>query len=237
MGDELVVERSVKLGAIARLPRRKEVDVDGVEHVPAVEVFLELGRGVAGCCVCDMPIPKGASRLMFRVGLRVPVVLPNGSRRVTEKSYAHPGCLTDRIKPEVIRFGLDCYDCGAMPEESDSTGASIHRFDARCFTVSRYSPGRLCQRCTEKTHWALCDICQIHYPPWMISSIVEIPDASIRTTGGYDPGVSANAEATCEFCAQRWAIITTRDNITAKEGFEKLRAEIAEHGFFGAGVE
>jgi hypothetical protein len=222
MENEHAVERIIRPKPLASLPRGRKRKVDGQPTLPVLELFVEYAKQTAGCCVCDRPIPKGTSRLLLKIGLPVPIINPDGSRRLTERYFAHPGCITDRVRPEVIRFGLDCYDCGLPPSKEES-GYSYH--PNRCYTVSKFSAAPLCLTCADKPRWFPCDVCSIWYPPWMVSELV--------TPTAVTPAV--DVRNACQFCAQRFSLVTATDQASARAEFERLRGEILEHGFFGAG--
>lgn len=238
MGDELVVEphRTKRREPLVSLPRRKEVDPKtGLQHPPAVVIDLNWGKGIAGCHICARPIPKGTTRLKLDVRLAVPV-----DGRDTETYYLHPGCITDRIKPEVIRMGRDCFDCGAVPLAKD--GREVFH-PHRCFTVSKFVTAPLCVTCIEKPRWDICDICTIVYPRFMVSVVVDdratdsrpaVAAASSFTAFDVPPNIYG-AQRVCESCTVRYNIRTAKEAHDAAAEFEKLRKEILEHGFFEAG--
>lgn len=238
MGDEFVVERPKRPVPLVALPRGKQKNPDGMDEPPVLELFVEFSRATAGCAACDRPIPKGTTRVALKVHLRWPVVNQDGTRRLTERYYLHPTCITERVRPEISRSGIDCYDCGAEPPPPDVEGWAA-RHPNSCYTVSRFSPAPLCMRCTQKPRWDSCDVCQLFYPPWMISTVAgsepkpEFTDPSdmFISTADY----VARAGQVCGFCASKHKLITRTDQEQAAADFERLRAEIREHGFFEAG--
>lgn len=247
MGDEqFVVERAdapKRPAPLVSLPRGRQRDLNGVPVPPVVDVFVEFAKATAGCCVCDKPIPKGTTRLSLRVALREAITAPDGQRRITERYYLHPGCVTDRVRPEVIRFGVDCYDCGAVPPQAEN-GMTL-RWTNYCFTVSRFSPAHLCLTCAAKPKWSQCDLCQIHFPPWMISTIARPdtpqPEPPVVNVSAFEaliaPTVRPDANSTCEYCARRFKITTAAEAAQAEEDFMKLREQIRKDGFYEAGDE
>lgn len=236
---EFVVERKERPKPLLSLPRGKQRDEMGLPTPPVVEMWVELAKGTAGCAVCDRPIPKGTSRVKLNVRLAEPRTLENGQRQLHQAYYLHPGCMTERVKPEVVRHGLDCYDCGKMPEENE-LGLDV-RFTNRCFTVSKFSPAPICETCTGKPTWMQCEICSIHYPPWMVSQVVGADDSSEMWDGEWvtlEVREQLQAvKAACEFCAKRFKLVTQTEADKAAEDFERLRREIAEHGFYEAGAD
>lgn len=236
MGDELRLERREKPGALASLPRGRARDIYGTQEPPIVEMFVEFSKQAAGCCVCDKPIPKGVTRLKLVVTLREPVVDATGGRRVHEAYFLHPGCVTDRVRPEVIRFGLDCYDCGAQPKDDPNSGQYI-RWHYACFTVSKFAPAPLCDRCAGKPKWDSCDACTVFYPNWMVSEVVTNtgPTSSLGRYEAFEARDLSHVKRACEFCAKKHHLITASEADKAQTEFERLRDEIAERGFFEAG--
>lgn len=220
------------------LPRAIARDADGNKPNPSVELYLEFAKGTAGCCICQRPIAAQTTRLAFKVYLHQPLTNKNGTQRHSERYYAHPGCITDRIKPEVIRFGLDCFDCGARPPEHDGM-YGVHPF--RCFTVSKFSYGSLCKRCIQKPKWLQCRLCHTVYPPWMIHEVAELPDSvKVETSMRHfevetlvvptvDPG-----QKCCEHCASRFGLRTVESISAAEDEFETLRKKIKNEGFWDA---
>lgn len=225
---ELRVDRGERRQPLAVLPRYRK-DENGNPITPTLILDVELAKGVAGCAVCDKPITKGTSRLKLDVKLDVPLDDKRGRARTHETFFMHPGCITDRIKPEVIRHGFDCYDCGAIPEEG-------LRWAAYAFTVSRFSPAPICTICAQKPKWVRCQVCNIFYPPWMLQTVdgpvpTDDDGMSFMNLGAVD----LNVEHTCEYCARRHGIRTVEAVESELEKFERLKAEIAEHGIFEAG--
>lgn len=209
------VEAVGKKRPLAVLPRRLKTDpLTGEREDPVVEIDLELGKRAAGCAICDIPIPPETTRVVMRIWLREPRDMGDGRRQLTQKYYLHPGCITDRVKPEVIRTRMDCYDCGAIPDPGDF---GVMYWDHRCFTVSSFAPAPLCGRCAEKPRWRPCANCFIYFPHWMVHKGVGV------------------AEELCDWCSRRLNIPTEEAVEEARTNFEKLRQEIAEHGILGAG--
>lgn len=237
MGDELTLGRASRPKPLAVFPRRRIRDTDGIPQSPVCIMDIELAKGVAGCSICNVAIPKGTSRLKFTVRLPVPVVNENGSQRTHESYYLHPGCLTDRIKPEVIRRGEDCYDCGAWPPSIEEA-PGWHPHGNWCFTVSRFAPAPICSTCLQKPKWTVCDLCQIAYPPWMIRHVIDERTSEVPQPFAAEavPGIHG-AKVACEHCTGRWGVRTSEEARDDAAEYERLRQEIAEHGFFGAGED
>lgn len=232
MGEKLDLEPPGRPQPLISLPRGAKTP-DGLVDGPVVTGNVALGKQAAGCVICSTPIPPGTSRLELRVSLRYPVTMPTGKRRLTEKYFVHPGCITDRVRPEVVRAGMDCYDCGAQPPVNPETGFHL-RFTYRVFTVSKFAPAPLCQTCSQKPKWGQCDHCTVWFPHWMVSEVttpVEVDRDLVRFAG-----LTTRFEGQlCTFCAERYHVPTVQSDQQAKADFEKLRKEIAEHGVFEAG--
>lgn len=247
---EFRVERGERREPLAVLPRYRK-DEHGNPIPPTLILDLEFSKGVAGCAICNKPITKGTTRIKLEVKLDSPIEGKKGRARTHESFYLHPGCITDRIKPEVIRHGFDCYDCGAIPGDG-------LRWAYYGFTVSRFAPAPLCGGCIEKPKWARCQVCQIYYPPWMLQTVDDpslaeepepAPPPATPTAGTglsaviYSPPPSPfdfrvpPVEYSCEFCAKRHGIRTVEAVESEAEKFERLRREIAEHGIFEAGEQ
>ncbi len=231
----LVVEAPGVRKPLVILPRGPRMSPTGELNEPVVEMDLEFAKGVAGCCLCDIPIPKGTTRLWVKVRLLNPVPMADGRMRRHEKYYLHPGCITDRVKPEVIRTRVDCFDCGAIPEQQSGGGYIYHTH--RCFTVSRFAAAPLCAGCTKKPRWKQCHACQVFFPHWMIQEAV-VGDVPLKHQDQYahlaDLVLRQN-ENVCEFCAKRLGVSTVETVEKDRESWEQLRAEIREHGILEAG--
>jgi hypothetical protein len=205
-----------------------------------VEIYLVLGKKPAGCLICNRVIPAQATRLMISIrfpsGWADPEDLNTG-KITTLSYYLHPGCITDRIKPEVIRFGAKCYDCGAMPPASENP-RGFEEFLHRCFTVSKFAPGRLCATCAKKPRWRYCHVCEVYFPHWMISRVASHLVKPIAADFGPFEVSEAEVETgtdVCEFCAARHHLVTEEQAAETATEYERLRREILEQGIFDAG--
>lgn len=238
---EFVKERTGKPTPILVLPRGR-VNRSTEREPKAVEVYLQIGKKPAGCAICNRPIPPGSSRLQILA--RFPTEWVNGRPEerakaplTTQTYYIHPGCITDRIKPEVVRFAADCYDCGALPPGTE-TARSWEEHPWRCFTVSKFAPGRLCEGCAKKPRWRLCRTCSVQFPHWMISRVVGrplvegSPFSQPPSEGQVDDGTDV-----CTFCAQRFGLVTEEEAAEQQAQYDQLRKEILQQGVFDAGDE
>jgi hypothetical protein len=167
------LERPGKPKPIITLPRGPIRDEHGVEHPPAVRIFVELAKGVAGCCFCDAPIPKDSTRFCLIVALPIAVFTKTGRERRTERYYAHSGCLGGLLGQEVKRSKYTCWDCGAPPPPDPESrfGANFHPHAV--FTSSKFAAARLCSVCARKPKWRQCGGCHVFFPQWMVSEIVD----------------------------------------------------------------
>lgn len=229
MGEQFVAEGPKPNKVLAFLPRAKARDQYGSVLEPIVTFDIRVGKRAAGCFMCNVPIPPETSRIEINVLLREPV-----QGRTHEKFYAHSGCLTDRIRPEVIRSRMDCYDCGAEPPQM--SGHGLIYWTNRCFTVSKFAPASICNNCITKPRWKFCDACTVYYPHWMISEVAGSKDSvpAAHMAQYADLAIKPNQNL-CEYCAARLGVPTMAEAVQAEKSFEKLRAEIAEHGIFNAG--
>lgn len=227
MGERLVVEAPGRRKPLASLPRGRAVGEWGGKEDPVVELDVEFGRRAAGCCICSVAIPPKTTRLLIRLWLRNPVEAKDGSRRLTETYYAHPGCITDRVRPEVIRTRMDCYDCGAIPPQESGVLICWHE---RCFTVSKFASAPLCPTCSKKPRWKRCEACNVLFPHWMISDVAETRDVPVAHLEQYADLSLKEQNSVCEFCAKRLGVSTVSASEEAKAEFDRIRAEIAEHG-------
>lgn len=239
MGDQFVAEGPKPNKVLAFLPRAKTRDEYGIPQEPVVTIDLRLGKRDAGCFICDRTIPSDSTRVEFRVALRDPIPYgekgPEGFQRVRthEKFYAHPGCLTDRVKPEIIRSRMSCYDCGDEPPQM--TGHGLIYWSDRCFTVSKFAAAYICKTCTTKPRWKFCDACLVYFPHWMVSETAAAKDVPAAHLAQYMDLAIRENQNVCEYCAKRLGIPTMAESLQAKEDFERLRADIAKHGIFEAG--
>lgn len=236
MGDGFVVEAPGRRQPLVTLPRTGKSG----DHVqpPVVSIDVSFGRRAAGCCICDIPIPPETTRVEIRVWLREPIVQKDGGKRLSEKYFAHPGCLTDRVRPEVIRSRMDCYDCGAIPEQREQH-PYIYWHD-RCFTVSKFAAAPICPACVKKPRWRQCQACSTYFPHWMVAEAAESKDAAdldVAHLGQYASLAIRPYEHVCEYCARRLNIPTVVQTAEAKADFDRLRAEIAAKGIFAAGED
>lgn len=203
---------------IVKLPR-------GAQDEHSVEIFVEIGSRAAGCVICTRPIPGGTSRLRVKVFLRAPN--KTGPPRQWESYYMHPACITDRIRPEVLRGGYDCYECGAMPPSQTDDGLVFTgMWDARCFTTSKFAPASLCPKCTEKPMWLGCNLCQTYYPVWMLS----VAENFTATLNGAALGTYPGPSDICNYCADRYSITRKRELEAEAEEWEKTREAILRDG-------
>lgn len=237
---EFTKERAGKPLPLLVLPRGGSFR--STEWAPkVVEVYLVLGKKPAGCLICNRVIPAAATRLLITVRFPTAWADPDGGDDpglTTLSYYLHPGCITDRIKPEVVRFGADCYDCGAMPPTSDTNPRGFVEFLHRCFTVSKFAPGRLCETCANKPRWRYCRVCEVYFPHWMISRVASRFTKSPSPDYGPFEVVEAQVDTgtdVCEFCAARHHLVTEEQAEQTATEYEKLRREILEQGIFDAG--
>ena len=199
------------------------------------ELFVEVAPGVAGCAICRRPIQQGMSRLRFRVRLQVPV-----EGRHFETKYAHAGCITDRVKPEVIRLGSDCWDCGAKEPSN---------FEF-CFTVHRFAWGILCPKCQTKKRWDKCSSCNIYYPFHLVAPAAapeprpEPPDP-LSVFAAMDEWVPNPGDRVCEYCVSKRGYLTEElaaeqererqeRRAQLRESFEERKRLIAQEGLLDA---
>lgn len=235
MGEQFVAEGLKHYKPLAYAPRYNKTPL-GDSRQPVVTIDVRLSRAAAGCFICDVPIPKGVMRTEFLVELPEPVKLPDGKMRVREKFFAHPGCLTEKVRPEIVRSRMSCYDCGREPPQQKEHG--LIYWAERCFTVSKFAPAPICQDCVNKPRWKCCDACLIHFPHWMISETAEskdyVPPAHLSQ---YADLVVREHQNICEYCAKRLGIPTVAETEDAKAAFERLKAEIAERGIYEAGED
>lgn len=205
-----------------------------------------IARGVAGCVICHRPIPKGLSRLEFRVRLAEPEPMPDGRMRRVETGYAHVGCVTEVIRPEVVRKSTSCWDCGATAPVSDGLVVEQVRFSARCYTTSRFAHGFLCPKCECKPWWTACAVCRVHYPVHLVSRAVELPLPSVGEIFDVDAleramersGAVARGKVWyCEFCTEHYRVRTEAsvarekaERVALRSDWETRRAEIEREG-------
>lgn len=237
-GETLVVEAPGPRKPLASLPRGRRRNMDGLIDPAVLEFDIETGKQDAGCCVCNIPIPKQTRRIVFKLLLREPVTTPGGATRKYEKYYAHPGCLTDRVRPEVIRSRMDCYDCGAIPEQQSPAVSGLIYHGYRCFTVSKFAAAPLCSSCTKKPRWKQCQACQVFFPHWMIQEAV-IQDVPLKHQDQYAALMAdltlGTQENLCEFCAKRLDVLTVQNVESNRSSWEQLREEIRQQGILEAG--
>jgi hypothetical protein len=226
---EFVAEGPKPNKALAFLPRTRGRDQDGAPYPPIVTIDMRIGKRSAGCCICNVPIPPETTRIEFNVALPTPV---NG--RTHEKFYAHSGCLTEMVRPEILRSRMSCYDCGAEPPQM--SGHGLIYWGNRCFTVSKFASASICNNCITKSRWKFCDACGVYFPHWMVSETAgakeSVPAAHMAQY--FDLAIREHQNV-CEYCAARLGVPTMAEQVEAEKSFEKLRAEIAEHGIFEAG--
>lgn len=241
--------------AVVTLPRYRQRNDAGMEDPPVVSIFTEIGRGVAGCCFCDSPIPKEVTRFVIDVLLRTPATTKTGKSRPKERYYGHSGCLAGLMGNEVLLTGRTCWDCGAPPpsprtrnegDEEDLpdpwTWNGRHPFSV--FTTSKFAAARLCGDCFRKPKWGQCQGCHVVFPHWMVSEVVDDLEAKAAEAAKkaaffdadpafiispYTPGVVM----VCPTCATR-AGVRTRATVEAEKAeFDELRKRIIDEGMFG----
>jgi len=232
VGEQFLAEGAKSYKALAFAPRYTK-DSQGFPQEPVVTIDIRWGKAPAGCLICDQPIPKETTRIEFWVLLREPVKMGDKERR-HERYFAHPGCLTEKVRPEILRSRMSCYDCGREPPQASGVGL-IH-WGSRCYTVSKFASAPICGDCTEKPRWKMCDACVVYFPHWMISETAEsrdyVPPAHLSQ---YADLAVREHQNICEFCAKRLRIPTVDQAEDAKQEFERLRREIAEQGIWNAG--
>lgn len=229
MGDEMKLVP--KPAALISLPRGTR---EGEQ--PQVTLWLEWAKAVAGCVVCNQPIPSQVTRFAIRVRLAEPVVDSKGRRRVTEKYSAHPGCLTGPMGQELPRAADQCWDCGRPPP-----GGFRHPWPV--FTTTRFAGSWLCKHCVRKTKWARCSACHVFFPHWMVSPLVgefAVPVEDDDEWGSMvaeqrylHPQPGEKKPLGCPFCEARFELKTVRSEETSRAEFEAVRRRIAEEGVFG----
>lgn len=202
------------------------------------ELFVEIAPGVAGCAICRRPIQQGMSRLRFRVRLMIPV-----EGRRYETKYAHPGCITDRVKPEILRLGVDCWDCGARELVTY----------VPCFTVHRFAWGQLCPKCQGKKRWEECSSCSVWYPFHMISPAAapepqpEPPD-NLSRFAAMEEWVPNPGDKVCDYCVTKRGVMTEElaaeraaeaeeRRLQLVESFEERKRLIAQEGLPDAAAD
>lgn len=185
-------------------------------------IFVQIGKAVAGCVICRLPIPVGSSRISIQVG--APLVEAEEQKRKTQKYHMHPGCLTKAMGSEVQRRGRDCWDCGIDGESAKDGGGWRH-----VFTTHRFIYSVLCRRCQAKPKWRGCGNCGVVYPQHMIQS--GYIDKTARREL-YDDQPLQVEGLWCPFCADRWGVITQDHVAESAEDFEETRRRIVERGVF-----
>lgn len=241
---EYELERPGKPKPLIVLPRGPLRDENGIEHLPAVKIFVELAKGVAGCCFCDAPIPKETTRFCLVVALPIAEFTKTGRERRTEKYYAHSGCLGGLLGQETKRTKYTCWDCGAPPPQDAENryGASFHPYSV--FTTTKFAAARLCSVCARKPKWRQCAGCHVMYPLWMISEVVEDLEARMaayNVMSDFDdpvgmllyPRGDGHPLEVCDYCASRANVRTKKVADAEKADFEETRRRIAEEGIFG----
>lgn len=240
MGEQFVAEGRKHYKPLVTLPRATGKDEYGSPREPVVTIDVRFGKRTAGCVICNKPITPNATRIEINVLLREPVAVPGGRQRTHERFFAHPGCLTERVRPEVIRSRMDCYDCGAEPAQHEdlALASGLVYWEHRCFTVSKFAAAPLCSTCIRKPRWKMCEACVVYFPHWMVSEAAESKDSVpvAHMEQYYDLAIREHQNL-CDFCAQRLGVSTVATAATEKENFEKLRAEIAAHGVWDAGTD
>lgn len=214
---------------IASLPRQRWIiDKDGNRRrsLPVVEFFVEVAKGVAGCVVCDRPIQKGGHRLRLRVHLHRPTLQADGKVLKAENYYAHPGCITEKVRPEIVRTGIDCYMCGIEPDLGDK-----HPF--RVFTVSKFAPAPLCGNCALKTSVHCCSVCSTHYPPNLVSRVTNSEERRLPLSWAEitrEPASVEDGSIICHTCAKLYRYDTELSIEEARAQFESERERIMREG-------
>lgn len=228
MGDEFRVD-----------PRRPQplVSLPRGSKEPTITLWLEWAKSVAGCIVCNQPIPRLATRFSVRVKLAEPITDTSGRTRATEKYSAHPGCLTGPMGQEIPRAADQCWDCGRPPEDNG------FRHPWAVFTTTKFAPSWLCHHCIRKTKWAQCSACHMYFPHWMVSpivgdSVIVVPDEDIDFPMVAEhrylhPARGEIKPMACPYCEIRFDLDTIRSTVGVREEFEALRERIAHEGVFG----
>lgn len=218
-------EEKLSARPVARLPRSRGRDENGVTKPPQVELFVEIARGVAGCCVCDTPIPAGGHRLKIR--LRFPEPRQVGERTImTDSYYVHPGCITDRVRPEVLRSGFDCFVCGKRHVMNDDDAGHIARHPGLVFTVSKFAPAPICAACMGKPHLRQCHMCAVYYPVWMVERVTEDQKFGVDLEEWWtDAG-----DDICVNCRTRYDIRTVETLASEVEAWKTERERIRREG-------
>jgi hypothetical protein len=241
---EFEVERPGKPKPIIVLPRGPIRDENGTELLPSVRIFVELGKGVAGCCFCDAPIPKETTRFCLQVALPIAQFTKSGRERRIEKYYAHSGCLGGLLGQEVKRSKYTCWDCGSPPPQGGNAfGADFHPHSV--FTTTKFANARLCSVCARKPKWRQCQGCHTFFPMHMVQRVTDdleerYSDFHRRAMIDFDveavvfyPRVDGGDVYGCEWCVRRAGVTTEEQSLAAREEYERTRRMIAEEGIFG----
>lgn len=238
------LDRPGKPKPLVTLPRGEIRDLDGIAQPPTVRIFVELAKGVAGCCFCDAPIPKQTTRFCLIVALPVAQVTKSGRQRTTERYYAHSGCMSGLLGQEVKRTKYTCWDCGAPPptEANNRFGASFHPYAV--FTTSKFAAARLCGVCAKKPKWRQCHACHVFFPQWMVDEVADDLEARFNQYAADpfadDEGIvviyprsDGRPVEVCETCAYRAKVRTRTIVDQERADFEETRRRIMEEGVFG----
>lgn len=182
-----------------------------------VDVYVEKARSVAGCMICKNAIPRGVWRLSFVVRLVEPRVDKSGRQRRTERYNVHEGCVSDALRGREFRNDWSCWDCGKPPP-------GARGWTMRCFTTSRFAFGRLCDNCTARARWRVCDECIVFFPRWMVTPVVSWDgSAEVPVEEG---------DMLCEYCAEELGAVTVAMAKESERKFEALRQQMLEKGVF-----
>lgn len=193
-----------------------------------LQIFVEVGKGSAGCYICSTPIPKGTTRVTFKIRVEKKINGEIVGSRPARFSV-HPGCLLKPMGSEIKRGGEDCWDCGADPRSST---AKPGEYWGEAFTTHRFVWARLCPFCQTKPRWQKCGNCGIHYPFHMVFR-GELSSESKENNVWVEEATQEEG-LWCTHCAERWGVITLEQVRESAEEWEAARRRIMEEGIFDA---
>lgn len=143
--------------------------VEGMEAVTflpgsPVEMYRDICKRTCMCRICEDKIELNTRRVVIWVGnLGGPITPMHGKGKIfARKFFFHPQCWSDyglNGRPERKK---ECVDCGGPVQFG-----TFRVYRGR----GRY--GEICVECSRKKHWRYCHNCEIWWPRYEASELIE----------------------------------------------------------------